>query len=237
MTTRSAPGVNAAPSVFICEGLLSNDHAGARHVALDPNQTRRFSELGLQVIDEAGLGDVVEFHAELSEIALPRFLAEGRRFDLAFIDGNHRFDGVFVDLIYLGRLLRGGGIIFLDDYQLPSTKKAVLFFTTNLRWTLVFIPGLEEQILPGLRRAPVTGLVLEGARMLYVSMTRACVAVVLSYTPKRYWVGAMRDHDPSRYATHVAGAFGYRATGLTAEEARLITGAIEDMTPPPVAPN
>ena len=56
-------------------------------------------------------------------------------FDLAFVDGNHRFDGVFVDLFYLGRLVRPGGIVFLDDYQLPGVARAASFFTSNLGWT------------------------------------------------------------------------------------------------------
>lgn len=43
--------------------------------------------------------DLVEFHAEESQIVLPRLLAEARRFDLAFVDGNHRFEGVFLDLM------------------------------------------------------------------------------------------------------------------------------------------
>ena len=46
----------------------------------------------------------MEFHPEESQIALPRFLTEERSFDLAFVDGNHRFDEVFLDLVYLGRL-------------------------------------------------------------------------------------------------------------------------------------
>ena len=83
-----------------------------------------------------GLGGLVEFHAEASEIALPRFLEEGRRFDLAFVDGNHRFDGVFLDLIYLGRLVRGGGIIFVDDFQFRAVAKATSFCTSNLGWTV-----------------------------------------------------------------------------------------------------
>jgi predicted O-methyltransferase YrrM len=65
---------------------------------------------------------------------LPRFLSDRRVFDLAFVDGNHRFDGVFLDLVYLGRLLRPGGIVFVDDYQLPSVTKAVSFCVTNLGW-------------------------------------------------------------------------------------------------------
>jgi predicted O-methyltransferase YrrM len=123
-------------ALFICHGLLANGHPNARHVALDPKQLEGFSGVGLQVIDEADAAGMLEFYAERSEIALPRFLSSGRLFDLAFIDGNHRFDGVFLDLIYLGRLVRGSGVIVLDDYQLPSAKKAVRFCVTNLGWAL-----------------------------------------------------------------------------------------------------
>ena len=63
-------------------------------------------------------------------------LAEGRQFDFAFVDGNHKFDGVFVDLMYLGQLVRRGGVIFLDDYQLKSVTKAVSFCVNNLGWTI-----------------------------------------------------------------------------------------------------
>jgi predicted O-methyltransferase YrrM len=123
-------------ALFACEGLLANGDATARHLAIDPHQATRFADCGLQVIGEAGLAQLVEFHGEHSEFVLPRLLAEGRMFDLAFVDGNHRFDGVFLDLIYLGRLVRPGGIVFVDDYQLPSVARAVAFCTQNLAWTV-----------------------------------------------------------------------------------------------------
>jgi predicted O-methyltransferase YrrM len=123
-------------ALFICEGLLRNGHERPRHVAIDPFQVEKIAGIGLQVIEDAGLGDVVEFHEEESQIALPRFVAEGRRFDFAFVDGNHRFDGVFLDLVYLGRLVRPSGTIFVDDVQLPAVARAVSFCTTNLEWTM-----------------------------------------------------------------------------------------------------
>lgn len=122
-------------TLFICEGLLANGHSHIRHVALDPFQERS-ANIGLQVIEDAGLATVVEFHSEESQLALPRFLAQDRRFDLAFVDGNHRFDGVFLDLIYVGRLLRRGGIVVVDDLQLPSIARATSFCTRNLGWAL-----------------------------------------------------------------------------------------------------
>lgn len=38
--------------------------------------------------------------------------------------------------MFLGRLIRGGSVIFLDDYQLPSIRKAVAFCTSNLGWAV-----------------------------------------------------------------------------------------------------
>ena len=122
-------------ALFICAG-LSDAGAGAAHLAIDPHQATRFAGCGLQVIAEAGLADLVELLEERSEIALPRLLAEHRTFDFAFVDGNHRFDGVFLDLIYLGRLLRPGGVVFVDDHQLPAVARAASFCTTNLGWTV-----------------------------------------------------------------------------------------------------
>jgi predicted O-methyltransferase YrrM len=123
-------------ALYICEGLLENSSRAPRHVVVDPNQATRFSDCGLQFLDEAGVGELVELHAEDSRILLPRFLDEARSFDFAFVDGNHRFDGVFIDLFYLGRLVQPGGIIFLDDYQLPGVARAASFFSSNLGWTV-----------------------------------------------------------------------------------------------------
>ncbi|MGA9762309.1 MAG: class I SAM-dependent methyltransferase [Gaiellaceae bacterium] len=131
-------------ALFICEGLLANGSAAARHVAIDPYQDTRFSGCGTQFLAEAGLAEVVEHYAEESQIALPRFLSEDRSFDLGFIDGNHRFDGVFLDLVYLGRLVRPGGILFLDDYQLPAVARAASFCVKNLGWTVEEISAGDD---------------------------------------------------------------------------------------------
>lgn len=123
-------------SLHICEALVENGDARARHFVIDPYQSTRFAGCALQFLADAGVRPIVEYHDAPSEMVLPRFLSERRRFDLAFVDGNHRFDAVFVDLFYLGRLVRPGGIIFLDDYQLPGVNRAVAFWMRNLGWTL-----------------------------------------------------------------------------------------------------
>lgn len=105
--------------------LLASAEANARHVVIDPHQATRFADCGLQFLEEAAVIEIGRVPRRGSETVLPRFLAEGRSVQLAFVDGNHRLDGVFLDLIYLGRLVRRGGIIFVDDCQLPSVSRAV----------------------------------------------------------------------------------------------------------------
>jgi predicted O-methyltransferase YrrM len=131
-------------ALHICEGLLANAGPAARHVAIDPYQAMRFSDCGLQFLDEAGVARLLEHYAEESLIALARFLGEGTTFALAFVDGSHRFDGVFTDLVYLGRLVHPGGIVFLDDYQLPAVARAVSFFLKNLGWTLEEVSAADD---------------------------------------------------------------------------------------------
>ena len=130
-------------ALYICEGLLANGQGAARHVAIDPNQGARFGNCALQFLDEAGVAPLVEHCPEESQIALPRFLSTDRRFDFGFVDGNHRFDGVFLDLAYLGRLVRPVGIIAVDDYQLPAIERAVSFFLNNLGWTVEEAGGAD----------------------------------------------------------------------------------------------
>jgi hypothetical protein len=131
-------------ALHICEGLLGNADPTARHVALDPCQATRFANCGLQFLEEAGIAQMVDHYAEESQIALPRFLGEARRFHLAFVDGNHRFDGVFLDLVYLGRLVCAGGIVFVDDCQLRAVARAVWFCVTNLGWTLEEVSAADD---------------------------------------------------------------------------------------------
>lgn len=133
-------GVSA---LFICEGLLSASNETVHHVVIDPFQTSKFKDCGLQNLAEAQVAPLVEHHAELSQIALPKFRSEKRVFDFAFVDGCHHFDAAFIDLMNLGQLVRGGGIIFVDDYQLPSVKRAVYFCVNNLSWTVEEISPLR----------------------------------------------------------------------------------------------
>jgi predicted O-methyltransferase YrrM len=131
-------------TLFLCQGLLLSGVSHPGHVAVDPFQTTGFSDCGLQCLDDAGCRDMVQHYSEESQIVLPRLVAEGRTFDLAFVDGNHRFDRVFLDLIYLGRLVRPGGIVCVDDHQYPAIAWAVSFCLTNLGWTMETVSEADD---------------------------------------------------------------------------------------------
>lgn len=123
-----------ASTLYICDGLRTT---GGSHVTIDPLQEDEWGNAGLAALERAGVRKMVEFHDRDSQLVLPRMVEEGRRFDLAFIDGDHRFDGVFVDAYFVNRLVRPGGIVALDDSWLEPTMLTAGFLVSNLGYELV----------------------------------------------------------------------------------------------------
>ncbi len=81
----------------------------------------------------------------------------------------------------------------------------------------VFLPGLEDEILPGPYRAKYAGQVSEAARLLYVGITRARALCVLSYAKRRGMNGSTKTHGPSRFITPLGVTFA-ASTGLGTSE-------------------
>jgi predicted O-methyltransferase YrrM len=109
---------------------------GGSHVAIDPFQQESWRGAGLRTLRDAGAEQSVEVIEEESQLALPRLVAQGSEFDFAFIDGDHRFEGVFLDLYYMTRLVKPGGLIVVDDLWMPSVRMAVAYVERNLGATL-----------------------------------------------------------------------------------------------------
>jgi predicted O-methyltransferase YrrM len=120
-------------ALAIAEALVELNQRGARHVIIDAYQDR-FRDVGWEAIVSAGLGDLCTLLRERSQLALPRLLTDGHAADAAFVDGSHIFHNVFVDLFFLGELVRPGGLIVLDDCQWPSVATAVRYFELNTGW-------------------------------------------------------------------------------------------------------
>jgi DNA helicase II / ATP-dependent DNA helicase PcrA len=94
---------------------------------------------------------------------------------------------------------------------------------------VVFVPGLEDEIIPGPWRQPYPALVLEAARLLYVSITRARAACILSYAQTRMVNGVFSRQHASRFAASLNGAFGARQGGLTAAEVQAIVQQVQNL--------
>ncbi len=93
----------------------------------------------------------------------------------------------------------------------------------GLSGQIVFIPGLEEEVFPGSKRNRYPGLIAEAARLLYVSISRARSTCIMSYSRKRFINGKLDNHNPSRFASQVGGAFSsHSSSGLTGTEVSAI---------------
>ena len=104
----------------------------------------------------------------------------------------------------------------------PRVRVMTMHGAKGLSARVVFIPGLEEETLPGPWRQPYPGLVLEAARLLYVSITRARASCIVSYAGTRIVNGQFIRRTPSRFCAQLGGTFNYITNGLTAQEVRLI---------------
>lgn len=113
-----------------------------------------------------------------------------------------------------------------DPAAIGKVRLMTMHGAKGLTCKFVMIPGLEEEVLPGERRKPYPGLVLEAARLLYVSISRARVACICSFARKRLVNGIMERHTASRFAKSLGGAFSNRTSGLTAAEAATVVELI-----------
>ena len=95
---------------------------------------------------------------------------------------------------------------------------------------IVFIPGLEQDIFPGERRRPYPGLVLEAARLLYVSITRARLVCVVSFAFSRIVFGTFTpNRAPSQFCRNLGGIFQPRSSSFNSEEITAITEGVKKL--------
>jgi predicted O-methyltransferase YrrM len=107
---------------------------GAEHTCIVPSETqvaelRRYCDE--RAIPTGGL------HVELgrSEDVLPTLRLDP--LDLVLVDGSHGFPTPMIDWFYGTRLLRRGGVVVLDDRQLPAVAMVVGYLDTDPRWRSV----------------------------------------------------------------------------------------------------
>jgi len=124
-------------ALAIGEALVAVDSPQPRHILIDPFQQQAFSNVGWDLLCSAGLDSIASLMVAPSSIALAQLVTEGLIADAAFVDGSHRFHEVFVDLYFLRKIVRPGGLIVLDDDWAPSVRTAVRYYEQNLGWTAI----------------------------------------------------------------------------------------------------
>jgi predicted O-methyltransferase YrrM len=111
-------------SLHIC-GALSE---GGHHTIVDPFQRSQWGGIGLANLQRAGF-DRYTLIEQPSELALPKLLSESQSFQLIFIDGWHTFDHTLLDAFYATRLLEVGGILMIDDGQMPAVRRVLRYLS------------------------------------------------------------------------------------------------------------
>jgi predicted O-methyltransferase YrrM len=124
-------------ALAIGEALVTVDPPFPRHLIIDPFQEREYSNAGRDLLRSAGLDPIVTLMPTPSSTALPQLVSEGFVADAAFVDGSHRFHEVFVDLYFLRKVVRPGGLIVVDDGWWPSVHTAVRYYERNTGWKVI----------------------------------------------------------------------------------------------------
>lgn len=101
-----------------------------KHIAIDPFQNN-YQRLGLKNIERLGLEKLLDFREDYSHNVLPELIKTGEKFEFIFIDGDHKFDGEFIDFYYADLLLEKNGFILLHDTWMRSTRLVMEFIKTN----------------------------------------------------------------------------------------------------------
>ncbi len=110
-------------------GCIVSAHEG-RHTCMDPFQDQ-YGNQGLANLATLGFSDRLDFHARASHEVLPQLLAAKRSFDFAFIDGNHLYDGIFVDFYFVDLLLEDRGYVLFHDAWMRGTQLVASFIRRN----------------------------------------------------------------------------------------------------------
>jgi predicted O-methyltransferase YrrM len=100
------------------------------HVVIDPFQSN-YKYGGINNIKRSGFGSSLKYFEEYSHAVLPRLFAQGEKFDFIFIDGDHRFDGQFIDFYYADLMLEEQGYILFHDTWMRSTAHMESYIKTN----------------------------------------------------------------------------------------------------------
>lgn len=111
-------------------GALARNHAG-RHTSIDPFQHSQWHAIGLTHARAVATGSAFRLIEDRSDRVAADLARQNARFDMIFIDGNHRFDDVLVDFYLYAPFCKVGGLIAFDDIWMHSIQTVLAFIRSN----------------------------------------------------------------------------------------------------------
>ena len=120
-----------------------------QHTAIDPAQGKYWDDTGRLLLEMVGLEGYVEVIEAYSSQAMPRLVEDGRRFELAYIDGSHQFEDVLTDFVFTHEMLEVGGVILFDDATDSHVTKVLRFLEAN--YDEIYTPVSLARFRKGLR--------------------------------------------------------------------------------------
>lgn len=120
---------NGTSALYMCQAMKEN--LAGKLISIDPFQSTQWKGVGIANIKREKMGKYHELLETTSDLALPRFLEEGKTFDMVFVDGMHLFDYTLVDIYYAAKLLPVGGILVVDDIRHRGVKKVIDYVLAN----------------------------------------------------------------------------------------------------------
>lgn len=209
-TTRALSALNSARTIFA----IINTWQPTDTLSL------RGSEIETLIRNQFGTTGVQNWNRIISNITTDITLKELR--DFLWTENKEQKENIMKEVLDRIGTPNPHGTVIPDRIRIMT-----MHGSKGLSSPIVFIPGLEDEILPGPHRNAYTGLVLESARLLYMSITRAKIACVLSYASRRTVHGSSLRHSASRFNNNLSGAFIYRQSGgLTTQE---VSSIVQDI--------
>ena len=108
-------------AIWFCDNILTGPDCML--TCVDPWVSEKNYQTFMSNISERTQGAKIEVMRMKSAEAYPLFAGENRRFDLAYVDGDHRSAAVAFDAKHVWPLIKAGGVVMFDDYALGPERR------------------------------------------------------------------------------------------------------------------
>jgi predicted O-methyltransferase YrrM len=180
-------------TLAIVEEIAKN---GGRHLVIDKFQGSDWGMNGLDLVQQAGYGDKLDFREEYCYKVLPKLHEENQKFDFAYIDSTKQMDWLLVDFFFIDKMLAINGIIVFDDVAFPGIRKLLRYISQFPNYKIYAQhpwnakPTKTRKLSKLLRLLPKSKKILKAEVMksdFELGINTNCVALIKTSEDERSW--------------------------------------------------